>query len=158
LRHADPPRLRHERVPRGREARFRAPGRDPRRGVCRQGVRPRLGARLRAARALGVAHRRAAQCAAVSHYPPLSDADLCGADRAPAGGGGMAVTLNFILDLLLQALQMALVLVVAPLVLGVTRKVKARLLRRVGPDVWQPYRDLWKLLHKEAVLAHNASW
>ncbi|MBV8755573.1 MAG: NADH-quinone oxidoreductase subunit H [Hyphomicrobiales bacterium] len=70
----------------------------------------------------------------------------------------MAVILNFILDLLLQGVQMSLVLVVAPLVLGVTRKVKARLLRRIGPDVWQPYRDLWKLLHKEAVLAHNASW
>ena len=66
--------------------------------------------------------------------------------------------IRFILDLLLQGVQMALVLVVAPLVLGVTRKVKARLLRRIGPDVWQPYRDLWKLLHKEAVLAPNASW
>ena len=53
---------------------------------------------------------------------------------------------------------MLLVLAVAPLVLGVTRKVKARLLRRIGPPVWQPYIDLWKLLHKEAVLAHNASW
>jgi formate hydrogenlyase subunit 4 len=69
----------------------------------------------------------------------------------------MAV-IYFILDLLLQGAQMALVLAVAPLVLGVTRKVKARLLRRIGPDVFQPYRDLWKLLHKEAVLAHNASW
>ena len=66
--------------------------------------------------------------------------------------------IRFILDLFLQGAQMALVLVVAPLVLGVTRKVKARLLRRVGPDVFQPYRDLWKLMHKEAVLAHNASW
>jgi formate hydrogenlyase subunit 4 len=63
-----------------------------------------------------------------------------------------------IVDLLLQALQMALVVAVAPAVLGVTRKVKARLLRRVGPPVLQPYRDLWKLMHKEAVLAHNASW
>jgi len=69
----------------------------------------------------------------------------------------MAV-IYFILDLLLQGAQMALVLIVAPLVLGVTRKVKARLLRRIGPDVFQPYRDLWKLMHKEAVLAHNASW
>jgi formate hydrogenlyase subunit 4 len=66
--------------------------------------------------------------------------------------------IRFILDLFLQGAQMALVLVVAPLVLGVTRKVKARLLRRIGPDVLQPYRDLWKLMHKEAVLAHNASW
>jgi formate hydrogenlyase subunit 4 len=66
--------------------------------------------------------------------------------------------IRFSLDLLLQGAQMALVLIVAPLVLGVTRKVKARLLRRIGPGVFQPYRDLWKLMHKEAVLAHNASW
>jgi formate hydrogenlyase subunit 4 len=70
----------------------------------------------------------------------------------------MALTLQTLLDLVLQAVQMLLVLAVAPLVLGVTRKVKARLLRRVGPGVLQPYRDLWKLMHKEAVLAHNASW
>ena len=63
-----------------------------------------------------------------------------------------------IVDLLLQAVQMALVVAVAPAVLGVTRKVKARLLRRIGPPVLQPYRDLWKLMHKEAVFAHNASW
>jgi formate hydrogenlyase subunit 4 len=63
-----------------------------------------------------------------------------------------------IIDLTEQALQMLLVLALAPLVLGVTRKVKARLLRRVGPPSWQPYIDLWKLMHKEAVVAHNASW
>jgi formate hydrogenlyase subunit 4 len=63
-----------------------------------------------------------------------------------------------IFDLFAQGVQMALVLVIAPFLLGVTRKVKARLLRRVGPPVLQPYRDLWKLMHKEAVLAHNASW
>jgi formate hydrogenlyase subunit 4 len=63
-----------------------------------------------------------------------------------------------IVDLFMQAVQMALVVAVAPAVVGVTRKVKARLLRRVGPPVLQPYRDLWKLMHKEAVLAHNASW
>jgi len=63
-----------------------------------------------------------------------------------------------IVDLFLQAVQMALVVAVAPAVLGLTRKVKARLLRRIGPPVLQPYRDLWKLMHKEAVFAHNASW
>ena len=63
-----------------------------------------------------------------------------------------------ILDLMAQLVQMALVLAVAPLILGITRKVKARLLRRIGPPIIQPYRDLWKLMHKEAVLAHNASW
>ncbi len=63
-----------------------------------------------------------------------------------------------ILDLLGQAVQMLLVVTVAPLLLGVTRKVKARLMRRRGPPLLQPYSDLGKLLHKEAVLATNASW
>ena len=63
-----------------------------------------------------------------------------------------------IIDLAAQAAQMLLVLAIAPLVLGITRKVKSRLLRRIGPPIWQPYLDLWKLMHKEAVLAHNASW
>ncbi len=61
-------------------------------------------------------------------------------------------------EFIAQGAQMLLVLIVAPLMLGITRKVKARLLRRIGPPLIQPYRDLWKLLHKEAVLAHNASW
>ena len=63
-----------------------------------------------------------------------------------------------ILDLIWQTVQMLLVVAVAPLLLGVTRKVKARLLRRRGPPLLQPYADIWKLLHKEAVLATNASW
>jgi formate hydrogenlyase subunit 4 len=53
---------------------------------------------------------------------------------------------------------MVLVLLLAPLLLGFTRKVKARLLRRRGPPVVQPYRDLLRLIRKEAVLAENASW
>jgi formate hydrogenlyase subunit 4 len=66
----------------------------------------------------------------------------------------MALTVG----LALQGLQMLLVLAPAPLLLGFTRKVKARLLRRCGPPVLQPYRDLLKLFRKEAVLADSASW
>jgi formate hydrogenlyase subunit 4 len=62
------------------------------------------------------------------------------------------------LDLALQAAQMLLVLALAPLLLGFTRKVKARLLRRRGPPLLQPYRDLLRLIRKEAVIADNASW
>ena len=40
----------------------------------------------------------------------------------------------------------------------VTRKIRARLLRRRGASVIQPYRDLLKLIRKEAVVAENASW
>ena len=53
---------------------------------------------------------------------------------------------------------MLLVLLLAPLLTGFVRSVKARLLRRHGPPVVQPYRDLLRLLRKDAVLAHNASW
>jgi formate hydrogenlyase subunit 4 len=63
-----------------------------------------------------------------------------------------------IYDLIAQGVQITIVLAIAPLVLGITRKVKARLLRRIGPPIHQAYLDLWKLMHKEAVLAHNASW
>jgi formate hydrogenlyase subunit 4 len=61
-------------------------------------------------------------------------------------------------DLLIQGVQMALVLLLAPLLTGLVRKVKARLQRRRGPPLIQPYRDLRRLLSKEVVLAENASW
>ena len=60
--------------------------------------------------------------------------------------------------LLIQGAQMALVLLLAPLLTGLVRKVKARLQRRCGPPLIQPYRDLRRLLGKEIVLAQNASW
>jgi formate hydrogenlyase subunit 4 len=61
-------------------------------------------------------------------------------------------------DFAVQGAQMILVLLLAPLVNGLIRKIKARLLRRQGPPVLQPYRDLARLLRKETVLADNASW
>ncbi len=63
-----------------------------------------------------------------------------------------------IVDLAIQNAQMLLVLALAPLLTGFVRKVKARLLRRRGPALLQPYRDLLRLSRKEAVLADNASW
>jgi formate hydrogenlyase subunit 4 len=59
---------------------------------------------------------------------------------------------------LTQLAQAVLVLGLAPLLSGVTRKIRARLLRRQGPSLVQPYRDLLKLIRKEAVIAENASW
>src|SRR3990172_634654 len=46
----------------------------------------------------------------------------------------------------------------APLLTGVIRKAKARLQGRRGAGVWQPYRDLRKLLRKETVISENTSW
>jgi len=67
----------------------------------------------------------------------------------------MAVILE---SLLVQLFQMTIILALAPLLTGLVRKVKARLQRRRGPPLIQPYRDLRRLLGKEVVLADNASW
>ena len=53
---------------------------------------------------------------------------------------------------------MTLILLLAPLLTGLVRKVKARLQRRRGPPLLQPYLDLRRLLGKDAVVAENASW
>jgi formate hydrogenlyase subunit 4 len=63
-----------------------------------------------------------------------------------------------VLDAIVQLVQLALVLALAPLLTGLVRKLKAHLLRRQGPPLVQPYRDLLRLLRKEVVLAHSASW
>ncbi|HEY7661805.1 MAG TPA: NADH-quinone oxidoreductase subunit H [Xanthobacteraceae bacterium] len=63
-----------------------------------------------------------------------------------------------ILDPVVQGVQMLVVLLLAPLLTGLVRKVKARLLLRRGPPLVQPYRDLVRLMRKEVVLADNASW
>ncbi|WP_372399193.1 NADH-quinone oxidoreductase subunit H [Azospirillum sp. HJ39] len=63
-----------------------------------------------------------------------------------------------IASILYQIVHMVLVLALAPLLTGWVRLVKARLLGRRGPSPIQPYRDLLRLLRKEVVLAHNASW
>jgi formate hydrogenlyase subunit 4 len=63
-----------------------------------------------------------------------------------------------IVEIATQGGQMLLVVLLAPLVTGLVRKMKARLLRRQGAPILQPYRDLLRLLRKETVLAENASW
>ena len=66
--------------------------------------------------------------------------------------------MRMIHDLVSQGVQMLLVLSLAPLLTGFVRKIKAQLLRRQGPPLLQPYRDLVRLMRKDVVLAANASW
>jgi formate hydrogenlyase subunit 4 len=61
-------------------------------------------------------------------------------------------------DFAVQGAQMLIVLLMAPLLTGLVRKLRARMLRRQGPPVIQPYRDLARLMRKEVVLADSASW
>jgi len=55
-------------------------------------------------------------------------------------------------------LQALFIPVVSPLCIGVIKKVKAHLQNRQGASIFQPYRDLWKLFHKDEVISKDASW
>ena len=55
-------------------------------------------------------------------------------------------------------LQILVVALGAPLLVGVLRTLEARLVGRRGPTPWQPYADLRKLLGKDAVVSETASW
>ncbi len=55
-------------------------------------------------------------------------------------------------------LQVLLVVVGGPLLIGVIRKVRARLEGRVGPPIHQPLRDLRKLFTKERIVPEHTSW
>jgi formate hydrogenlyase subunit 4 len=57
----------------------------------------------------------------------------------------------------LALVQVLLYALLAPLLMGWVRKVKARLQNRRGAPVWQMYRDIIKLFGKEARMAHTAS-
>jgi len=59
---------------------------------------------------------------------------------------------------MITIVQWLIVVLGAPLLVGVIRKTKARLQGRRGADVRQPYRDLRKLLIKEVVISENTSW
>jgi formate hydrogenlyase subunit 4 len=58
----------------------------------------------------------------------------------------------------LQLLHLLVALAAAPLLVGMTRFAKSRLQGRRGPSPVQPYRDLLRLVRKETVIAHDASW
>ena len=96
----------------------------------------------------------AAQPPAIPHHPPVPRRRLRRAGHASRRARVMAL----IVDLVFQLLQMTLVIAVAPLLTGIVRATKARLLRRRGPSLIQPYRDLIRLARKEAVVADSASW
>ena len=61
-------------------------------------------------------------------------------------------------NILLQIAQVLAVLLLAPLLQGIILQFEERVQRGQGPGIFQPYRDLWKLFHKQLVLPETASW
>jgi len=61
-------------------------------------------------------------------------------------------------EITIEFLQLLIVMFGSPLLVGVIRKVKARLQGRRGASIFQPYADIRKLLAKEVVVSENTSW
>jgi formate hydrogenlyase subunit 4 len=62
------------------------------------------------------------------------------------------------MDATLLPIQILLMFLLAPLLQGVIKRLKATMQNRRGPSIWQPYRDIRKLLAREAVFSEHASW
>ena len=60
--------------------------------------------------------------------------------------------------IILVVAQTIVLLVVSPFIVGLIRKVKARLQVRKGASVFQPYADLAKLFRKQPVISTTTSW
>jgi formate hydrogenlyase subunit 4 len=61
------------------------------------------------------------------------------------------------MSIFIWIIQIFLVPAVSPFFIGLTRKIKAKLQNRQGASCFQPYRDLWKLFHKDEVMSSDAS-
>jgi formate hydrogenlyase subunit 4 len=60
--------------------------------------------------------------------------------------------------LLFNLLQVLVVLTFAPLAAGVLARLKEIVQSKRGPSIFQPYRDLWKLFHKDEIVSEDSSW
>lgn len=55
-------------------------------------------------------------------------------------------------------IQLSVVLIISPLVVGVINRTKAFFGGRQGPPLLQPYLDLWRLFHKGTVQSTVTTW
>jgi len=55
-------------------------------------------------------------------------------------------------------LQVLFVLLFAPLYAGVLARLKEMVQSKRGPSVVQPYRDIWKLFHKDQIVSDQTTW
>lgn len=55
-------------------------------------------------------------------------------------------------------LQVLFIPMLSPLIVGVIRKLKARLQNREGASIFQPYFDIAKLFQKDEAISADASW
>lgn len=60
--------------------------------------------------------------------------------------------------IIFNVIQVLAVMALSPLVKGVLNRLKEIIQSKRGPSIFQPYRDLWKLFHKDEVISEQSSW
>ena len=60
--------------------------------------------------------------------------------------------------IIFNLIQVLVVMAFAPLASGVASRLKERVQSKRGPSIFQPYRDLWKLFHKDEIVSEDSSW
>ena len=60
--------------------------------------------------------------------------------------------------IIFNLIQVAVVMIFAPLASGVLARMKEIVQSKRGPSIFQPYRDLWKLFHKDEIVSEDSSW
>jgi formate hydrogenlyase subunit 4 len=57
-----------------------------------------------------------------------------------------------------NVMQVLAVMIFSPLIKGVIDRLKERVQSKRGPSIFQVYRDIWKLFHKDEVIPEESSW
>jgi formate hydrogenlyase subunit 4 len=60
--------------------------------------------------------------------------------------------------ILFNLIQVLVVMVFAPLAKGVLNRLEEQIQSKRGPSIFQPYRDIWKLFHKDEIVPDQSSW
>lgn len=60
--------------------------------------------------------------------------------------------------IIFNIMQVLVVMVFSPLMKGILDRLKEWLQSKKGPSLFQPYRDIWKLFHKDEVVSEESSW
>lgn len=55
-------------------------------------------------------------------------------------------------------MQVLVVMVFSPIIKGIVDRLKELVQSKKGPSIFQPYRDIWKLFHKDEVISEESSW
>jgi formate hydrogenlyase subunit 4 len=61
-------------------------------------------------------------------------------------------------NIIFNVIQVIVVMTFSPLIKGISARLKENVQSKRGPSIFQPYRDIWKLFHKDEIISEQSSW